>query len=74
MMRARPIKPRSNGSDLHWFGSVTEEAKEAFLVATADEIEKRFGVSVNPTVPLEYGNGITVDQFIVCGDAVRMRE
>ncbi len=70
-----PIKPPKSGStDLHSFGSVTSETKEAFLVATAKEVEQRFGVRIDPMEPLEYGNGITVDQFIECGDAVRASE
>jgi hypothetical protein len=69
-----PIKPPSDGGpDLHSFGSFTDETKEAFLVAVADEVERCLGVKLDPINPLTYGSGITVEQYIECGDAVRMR-
>jgi hypothetical protein len=69
-----PVKTGEDGSsDLHSFGSFTDETKEVFLEAVAEEVERRTGVKVDPMHPLRYGSDITIDQYIECGDAVRER-
>jgi hypothetical protein len=69
-----PVKAiETGGSDVHSFGSFTDETKEPFLVAVADEVEKQYRVRIDPMDPLEYRNGITFEQYVECGDAVRAR-
>lgn len=68
------VRPDDAGeSDLHSFGPMVDEEKEVFLEEVAAEVQHRHGITINPSYPVLFRGGVTVEQYIECGDAVRDR-